>query len=120
MDAIIKHHYNPEIGLNTEMLYFDFTRPKGEERKSRLGHGVEVLWMVMDEADRRGDAALWEICAETDSPSSGCWLGPRVWRNESVGERRSGRIQVASRDSRRDGLRVRFVGEYNYMKTFGA
>ncbi len=28
LDAIMNRHYNPEIGLNTEMLYFDFTRPE--------------------------------------------------------------------------------------------
>ena len=28
LDAIMNRHYNPEIGLNTEMLYYDFTRPE--------------------------------------------------------------------------------------------
>jgi N-acylglucosamine 2-epimerase len=32
LDAIIQRHYNPDIGLNTEMLYFDFSRPEGDER----------------------------------------------------------------------------------------
>ena len=64
VDAIMNRHYNPDIGLNTEMLYFDFSRPKEEDAKSRFGHSVEALWMVMDEADRRHDAALWQTCAE--------------------------------------------------------
>ncbi len=64
VDAIMNRHYNPDIGLNTEMLYFDFTRPKEEAQKSRFGHCVEALWMVMDEADRRQDEALWNTCAE--------------------------------------------------------
>ena len=63
VDAIINRHYNPDIGLNTEMLYFDFTRPKEEAQKSRFGHCVEALWMVMDEANRRQDEALWHTCA---------------------------------------------------------
>jgi N-acylglucosamine 2-epimerase len=64
VDAIMNRHYNSDIGLNTEMLYFDFSRPKDEANKSRFGHGVEALWMVMDEADRRQDKALWSTCAE--------------------------------------------------------
>jgi mannose/cellobiose epimerase-like protein (N-acyl-D-glucosamine 2-epimerase family) len=64
VDAIMNRHYNPDIGLNTEMLYYNFTRPKEEAQKSRFGHCIEALWMVMDEADRRHDEALWKICAE--------------------------------------------------------
>ena len=64
LDAIINKHYRPDIGMNTEMLYFDFSRPPEEERKVRFGHSIEALWMVMDEADRRKDAALWQTCAE--------------------------------------------------------
>jgi N-acylglucosamine 2-epimerase len=64
LDAIMNRHYNPDIGLNTEMLYYDFTRPKEEAQKSRFGHCVEALWMVMNEANRRKDEALWKTCAE--------------------------------------------------------
>jgi mannose/cellobiose epimerase-like protein (N-acyl-D-glucosamine 2-epimerase family) len=64
VDAIVNQHYNTEIGLNTEMLYYDFTRPKEEAQKSRFGHSVEALWMVMDEADRRHHEALWKTCAQ--------------------------------------------------------
>ena len=64
VDAIMNHHYNPDIGLNTEMLYFDFTRPPEEAEKSRFGHCVESMWMVMDEANRHEDRALWNTCAE--------------------------------------------------------
>ncbi|MGO8792042.1 MAG: AGE family epimerase/isomerase [Terriglobia bacterium] len=64
VDAIMNRHYNPDIGLNTEMLYSDFSRPKDEAQKSRFGHSVEALWMVMDEANRRHDEGLWKTCAE--------------------------------------------------------
>jgi len=64
VNAIINKHFKPDIGLNTEMLYFDFSRPKEEANKARFGHCIEALWMVMDEADRRGDADLWKTCAE--------------------------------------------------------
>ena len=117
LDAIVEHHYNPEIGLNTEMLYFDFARPAGEERKARLGHGLEVLWMAMEEADRRGDRALWDRCAE------------RVRRHLEVGWDRvyGGMAQWVNVDQ--GGYRwppetpvgtsfaFHFVGEYNYTKT---
>jgi len=63
VDAIVNRHYNADIGLNTEMLYFDFSRPEEEAQKCRFGHAVEALWMVMDEADRRHDQALWNTCA---------------------------------------------------------
>jgi len=64
LDAIMNRHYNLDIGLNTEMLYYDFTRPEEEAQKSRFAHSVEALWMVMDEANRRQDDALWKTCAE--------------------------------------------------------
>ena len=64
LDAIVNRQYNPDIGLNNEMLYFDFTRPTDEAGKSRFGHSVEALWMVMDEANRRHDQPLWNTCAE--------------------------------------------------------
>ena len=64
VDAIMNRHYNPDIGLNTEMLYSDFSRPPEEAKKSRFGHCVEALWMVMEEANRRQDGALWKTCAE--------------------------------------------------------
>lgn len=63
VDAIVNRQYNPAIGLNNEMLFFDFTRPPDEAQKCRLGHSVEALWMVMDQANRRRDQALWNICA---------------------------------------------------------
>lgn len=64
VDAIMNRHYNPDLGLNTEMLFYDFTRPKEEAQKVRFGHSVEALWMVMDEANRRRDTELWKTCAE--------------------------------------------------------
>jgi len=58
LDAIVQRHYNPEIGLNNEVLAFDFSRLPGEESKCVLGHSIESLWMVLDEAERRGDETL--------------------------------------------------------------
>lgn len=117
LDSIVRRHYNPEIGLNTEMLYFDFTRPEGEERKVRLGHGVEVMWMVMDEADRRGDRALWETCAERihrhlDVGWDNVYGGIAQWVNISQGG-----YAWPPETPVGTNFAFRFLGEYNYMKT---
>jgi mannose/cellobiose epimerase-like protein (N-acyl-D-glucosamine 2-epimerase family) len=64
VDAVINKHYNPDTGLNTETLNFDFSRPQEEATKTKLGHSIETLWMVMDEAQRRHDQALYDLCAE--------------------------------------------------------
>jgi len=64
VDAIVNKHYNPEIGLNNEVLNFDFSRPSNWANKCLPGESIETLWMVMDEADRRKDQKLWAVCAE--------------------------------------------------------
>ncbi len=61
--AIVERHFNPEIGLNNELLAFDFSRLPGEESKCVFGHSIECLWMALDEAERRGDDRLWGLCA---------------------------------------------------------
>lgn len=117
VDAILNRHYHPEIGLNTEVLYHDFTRPPEEEKKVRFGHCVEALWMLMDEADRRGDAALWATCVE------------RVRRHLNAGWDHvyGGLIQWANVDHGGyewppetppgTNLELHFTGEFEYMKT---
>jgi N-acylglucosamine 2-epimerase len=116
-DAIFNRHYNPEIGLNTEMLYFDFTRPPGEERKSRVCHGIEVLWMVMDEANRRGDSSMWNACAERmhrhlDAGWDRIYGGICQWLNVDEGG-----YQWPPETPVGTDFAFRFIGEYNYMKT---
>jgi N-acylglucosamine 2-epimerase len=117
IDAVINKHFNPDIGLNNEVLNFDFTRPKGEETKSLFGHSIETLWMVMDEALRRGDQALWDTCAE------------RIRRHLEVGwDHIYGGLAYFVNVDHGDyvwpperpvgtGLEFLFVGEYHYMKT---
>jgi N-acylglucosamine 2-epimerase len=61
---VIDHHYNPAIGVNNEVLNRDFSRPKDHEMKCLLGHSVETLWMIAEEALRRGDQNLWDTCTE--------------------------------------------------------
>lgn len=117
VDAIMVRHYHPGIDLNTEMLYFDFSRPPGEERKVRIGHSIEALWMMLDEADRRKDSALWKICAE------------RIHRHIDVGwdPVYGGISQWINVDEPcykwpvetplGTGLEFHFIGEYEHMKT---
>ena len=116
VDAIVNRHYNPDIGLNTEMLYFDFTRPKEEAQKSRFGHCIEALWMVMEEANRRGDEKLWNTCAERihhhlNAGWDYIYGGLSQWVNVN---HPSYRWPVETPPGTR--LEFHFVGEYEYLK----
>ena len=62
IEAVMNRHYNPEIGLNNEVLNHDFSRPPGHATLCVLGHSVETLWMVAEEALQRGDRDLWDTC----------------------------------------------------------
>lgn len=64
IENVIGRHYNPEIGLNNEVLNRDFSRPEEHAAKCLLGHSVETLWMTAEEALRRGDERLWDVCTE--------------------------------------------------------
>jgi len=116
VDAIVNRHYNPEIGLNTEMLYYDFTRPKDEAEKSRFGHAVEALWMVMDEADRRRDEKLWNTCAERVRRHINIgwdyiYGGLSQWINVDHPS-----YQWPEETPPGTDLRFQFTGEYEYLK----
>lgn len=56
--------YSPRRGLNYELLNPDYSAPSGcYERFFYTGHTLEAMWMLADEARRRGDAALYELAA---------------------------------------------------------
>ena len=117
VDAVISKHYNPDIGLNNENLNFDFTRPTGEENKCLLGHSIETLWMVMDEASRKEDLRLWDLCAERirrhiEVGWDRVYGGLSQWVNVDRGDY----VWPAERPVGTD-LEFRFRGEYHYMKT---
>jgi len=102
------------------MLYFDFTRSKEEERKSRLGHGVEALWMVMDEANRRHDEALWNTCAgrirhHLDVGWDYVYGGLSQWVNVDHPT-----YQWPPETPPGARVEMRFTGEYEYMKPLWA
>jgi len=117
VDAILNRHYRPDIGLNTEMLYFDFTRPPEEQWKVRFGHSIEALWMLMDEADRRHDAALWNTCAErirrhVEAGWDHVYGGLIQWVNVD-----QGCYQWPPETPPGTDFELHFGGEYEYMKT---
>jgi mannose/cellobiose epimerase-like protein (N-acyl-D-glucosamine 2-epimerase family) len=64
IDAITRHHYNPEFGLINELMNHDLTRPTDEYAQLvYTGHSIENLWMLMFEATRRRDKKLFETFA---------------------------------------------------------
>lgn len=65
IDAVMNRHYNPEFGLNNELLNHDLSRPAGEYAQLvYTGHSIEALWMILYEALRRKDQALFDTAAE--------------------------------------------------------
>ncbi|HLJ14047.1 MAG TPA: AGE family epimerase/isomerase [Bryobacteraceae bacterium] len=64
IDALLNHHYNPRFQLLNELINHDLSRPANEyERLVYAGHAIETLWMVMDEARRVKDSALFDRAA---------------------------------------------------------
>jgi N-acylglucosamine 2-epimerase len=64
IDAILSRHYNPRFRLLNELINHDFSRPTNEyEKLVYAGHAVETLWMLLDEAVRRKDNALFDRTA---------------------------------------------------------
>jgi len=65
LEAIMHFHYNPEFGLNNELLNHDMSRPQNElSQFVYTGHAIETLWMVMYEAARRKDRKLFDLASE--------------------------------------------------------
>jgi N-acylglucosamine 2-epimerase len=63
-DAIMSAHFNPDFELINELLNHDLSRPDNEYAQLvYTGHCVEVLWMVLREARRRGDTVLFDLAA---------------------------------------------------------
>jgi len=117
-DAIIHRHHNPETGLNDEIVGADLSRSAEDAGFTVFGHSIEGLWMVMDDARRRGDQDVMHLCEE------------RIRRHIDVGWDRvhdglTHAIRVGGGGyawpvERPVGtnLEFRYAGEYHYMKTF--
>jgi len=65
LDAIMNRHWNPDFDLTNEIINHDLSRRKDEIAQFvYTGHAIETLWMVMFEAARRKDKALFELAAK--------------------------------------------------------
>lgn len=65
VDAILNRHFNPAFQLNNELLEHDFSRPANEYAQLvYTGHCIETLWMVLHEAKRLKDRAMFDKVAE--------------------------------------------------------
>lgn len=55
--ALLEKHLNPEFGLMIEFLEKDLSIPVDNnlDQFVYIGHAIEALWMIMDEAIRRND-----------------------------------------------------------------
>jgi hypothetical protein len=120
LEAIVEKHFNPEIGLNNELLHFDFSRVEGEERKCLFGHSIETLWMVMDEALRIDDRALWDLCADRIHHHLEVgWDHVFGGLSHMVNVDAGGYVWPPERPVGTD-YDFRFIGEYQYMKSMWA
>ena len=64
VDCILHKFMHPEFGLVCELLAHDYSRPDdANEDLCYIGHSIETLWMVMAEAERRADEALYARAA---------------------------------------------------------
>lgn len=64
-DGIMNRFWNPEYRLLNEALTTDYERPQdANEDFIYLGHAIETLWMMMHEALRLNDQALFDQVAE--------------------------------------------------------
>ncbi len=64
IDALLEHHLNPSFDLMNEIICHDLSRPdNGFEQFSYTSHALETMWMLMSEAERRGDEALFTEAA---------------------------------------------------------
>lgn len=65
VDAVLNYHFNPEFKLNNELLNHDLSRPTNEYGQLvYTGHCIEILWMLLLEADRLEDRKLFDTFAE--------------------------------------------------------
>lgn len=60
VESLMFNHFNPQSGLFNEVLNHDLTIPEGTfSQFVYIGHAIEALWMVMDEALRRDNIELF-------------------------------------------------------------
>ncbi|MFC1552501.1 AGE family epimerase/isomerase [Candidatus Latescibacterota bacterium] len=66
VDAIMNYHLNPGYVLLNEALNHDLSRPDGPfSQFVYTGHAIETLWMLLYEAARRKDRALFDRVSDS-------------------------------------------------------
>ena len=64
VDAILNYHLNPAFNLCNEVLNHDLSRPDNDiAQSSFIGHAIETLWIVLYEAVRLKDRAIFDRTA---------------------------------------------------------
>ena len=120
VDAIMEQHFNPEIGLNNEFLEHDFSRLPDEANKCLVGHSIQALWHVMDEAVRQQDDVLYGVCADRvrrhlDVGWDHVYGGLCEWVNVNQFDHEWGPQRLGDQT-----IDLKISGEYNYVKSFWA
>jgi len=65
VDAVVNKHFNPDYGLNNELLNHDFSRAPGSHAQTvSFGVSIQTLWMIVYEGFRLKNRALFETGAE--------------------------------------------------------
>lgn len=63
-NSVLQQHFNPEFQLNNELLSHDGSRPAAPyDQLVNLGNTLEMTWMLLDEASRQRDDALFRTFA---------------------------------------------------------
>ena len=61
---IVHDFWNPDYGIVNEFLAHDYQRLANAAQHMFTGHATETLWLVMQEALRRKDRGLFEVCKD--------------------------------------------------------
>lgn len=64
VEHIVDDFWNAEYGFANEYLDHDYGRISQEAARFFPGHSLEAMWMVMEEAQRKRDDALYSLCKE--------------------------------------------------------
>ncbi len=64
VEAVMDYHYNPAYDLINENINHDMSRIESAHGQLVVGHAPETLWMVLFEALRRKDKALFDRAAD--------------------------------------------------------
>lgn len=67
VNAVIGSHFNPDYGLNNDILNHDYSRPAPGGRHGQYVSiliSIQTLWMILDEAERTGNGELAQTAVD--------------------------------------------------------